>query len=62
MTVTEAAKALNVSRTVIGRQIRRGTLTATKYGRDYWILPEHLEAFRRLDRKEGRPRKAGRAA
>ncbi len=62
MTVTEAARAMNVSRTVIGRQIRRGTLLATKYGRDYWILPEDLEAFHQLNRKGGRPRKAGRAA
>ncbi len=62
MTVKEAAKAMNVSTTVIGRQIRRGKLTATKCGRDWWILPEDLEAFRRLDRGRGRPQKAGRAA
>ncbi len=63
MTVTEAAKALRLSRTVIGRQIRRGALPATKYGRDWWILPEDLEEFRRLDRGGGgRPRKGERAA
>lgn len=56
MTTDEAAAELGLSKTVVWRQIQRGTLTAKKFGRDYRIKREDFERFRTLDRNRGRPR------
>ena len=56
MRTDEVARALNVSKTVVWRQIRAKRLPATKFGRDWLVRQEDFEAFRHLERKRGRPR------
>lgn len=56
MRTDEVAAALNVSKTVVWRQIQAKRLPATKFGRDWLIRTEDFEAFRRLRREPGRPR------
>lgn len=46
MTTNEAAAALGISRHGILMAIRRGALAATKRGRDWWITPAAIEAYR----------------
>lgn len=55
MRTEEAAAELGVSKTVVWRQIQRGTLPAEKFGRDWRIRREDFERFRQLDRRRGRP-------
>ena len=57
MRTDEAAAELGVSKTVVWRQIKRGTLPAEKFGRDYRIRREDFERFRSLRRERGRPPK-----
>jgi excisionase family DNA binding protein len=56
ISVTEAAKRLNVTPTRIRAMISSGRLKATKVGNVWVISPKDLEAVK--DRKVGRPRKA----
>jgi excisionase family DNA binding protein len=57
MKTDEVAAELGVSKTVVWRQIRRGTLPAEKFGRDWLIRHEDFERFRAIPRRRGRPRK-----
>lgn len=56
MRTDDVAAELNVSKTVVFRQIKAGRLPAEKFGRDYRILREDFERFRQIDRRRGRPR------
>lgn len=58
MRTEEAASELGVSKTVVWRQIHLGRLPAEKFGRDWRIRREDFEAFRRMDRRRGRPKKS----
>jgi excisionase family DNA binding protein len=58
MRTEEAAAELGVSKTVVWRQIQRGTLPAEKFGRDWRIKREDFELFRQIRRERGRPRKS----
>jgi excisionase family DNA binding protein len=62
MRTDEVAAELDVSKTVVFRQIHAGRLPAEKFGRDWRIRREDFERFRTLDRRRGRPRKADRPA
>ncbi len=57
MRTDEVAAELNVSKTVVWRQIKRGTLPAEKFGRDWRVKREDFERFSRMKRERGRPRK-----
>lgn len=57
MRTDEVAAALEVSKTVVWRQIQAGRLPAEKFGRDWRIKREDFERFKALDRRRGRPRK-----
>jgi excisionase family DNA binding protein len=56
MTTTEAAAALQVTRRRILELIRLGTLKAEKLGRDWFVDPASVEAFKATPRHAGRPR------
>lgn len=57
MRTDEVARELNVSKTVIWRQIHANRLPAEKFGRDWLIRREDFEKFRKIKRERGRPRK-----
>jgi excisionase family DNA binding protein len=57
MRTDEVAADLEVSKTVVWRQINAGRLPAKKFGRDWRIKREDFEHFRTLRRQRGRPRK-----
>jgi excisionase family DNA binding protein len=57
MRTDEVAAELEVSKTVVWRQIQAGRLPAEKFGRDWRIRREDFEHFRALRRARGRPRK-----
>ena len=57
MRTDEAAAELGVSKTVVWRQIQAGRLPAEKFGRDWRIRREDFDAFRKVDRRRGRPSK-----
>jgi excisionase family DNA binding protein len=57
MRTDEVAAELDVSKTVVWRQITSGRLPAEKFGRDWRIKRKDFEEFRRLRRTRGRPRK-----
>ena len=59
ISVTEAAKRLNVTPTRIRAMISSKRLKATKVGNMWVISPKDLEAVK--DRKVGRPRKAAKS-
>lgn len=56
MTTKEAAELLGVSERHVRHLIETGKLSAKKYGRNYWIEPEAVEAARNRPGM-GRPRK-----
>ena len=56
MRTDEVAAEMNVSKTVVWRQIKSGRLPAEKFGRDYRIRREDFERFRAIPRTRGRPR------
>ena len=58
MRTDEVAAALNVSKTVVWRQIHAGRLPAQKFGRDWLVRQEDFEAFRQIKRERGRPRRS----
>lgn len=57
MRTDEVAAALNVSKTVVWRQIRAKRLPAQKFGRDWLVRREDFEAFSQIKRDRGRPRR-----
>ena len=58
LTTAEAASLLRVSRRRVQELIRLGTLKATKFGRDWQIDAESVEAYRQSARKPGRKKTA----
>jgi hypothetical protein len=60
LSVPDVATALQASDAYVRRLLIRGHLFGTKVGPVWAIYPEDLEAFRRLRRLPGRPRKAAR--
>ena len=57
LSVAEAAAELNASEAYIRRLLARERLYGTKVGSVWIIYPDDLEAFTRLRRPPGRPRK-----
>ncbi len=62
MVLSEAARELNMSHVSVWRHVDSGKLKARKVGPIWLIRREDLEAFKRLDRRIGRPRKPRPAA
>jgi excisionase family DNA binding protein len=56
--VAEAAAELGASEAYVRRLLLRERLYGTKLGSVWVIYPDDLEAFKRLRRPPGRPRKA----
>jgi excisionase family DNA binding protein len=61
LSVPEVATALQASAAYVRRLLIRGQLFGTKVGPVWAVYPEDLEAFLRLRRPPGRPRKAVRS-
>jgi len=57
LTVPQAAKRLGLHRSRVWLLIREGRLRARETVRGYRLDPRDVEAFARLDRRPGRPRK-----
>jgi len=55
--VAEAAATLNASDAYVRRLLASSRLVGTKVGFVWAIFPDDLEAFRRVRRPPGRPRK-----
>jgi excisionase family DNA binding protein len=47
MTLKEAAASLGLSPDSLRSQIRNDRLKATRRGRDWWVTPSAVEAYRR---------------
>ena len=58
MSVAEAAAELDASEAYVRRLLLRQRLYGTKLGFVWAIYPDDLEAFKRMRRPPGRPRKA----
>jgi excisionase family DNA binding protein len=58
MSVAEAAAELNASEAYVRRLLLRQRLYGTKLGFVWAIYPDDVEAFKRMRRPPGRPRKA----
>jgi excisionase family DNA binding protein len=58
LSVPEVATALQASDAYVRRLLSRGQLFGTKVGPVWAVYPDDLEAFQRLRRLPGRPRKA----
>jgi len=61
MTLKEAADKLGIAPGTLRMQIHNGALRSHLRGRDHWITPGQLEAYRRDhlgQRKGGRPKRA----
>jgi excisionase family DNA binding protein len=56
LTTTEAAAVLAVQPATVKQYIRRGLLSATKRGRDWFIPAAEVERFARERRKPGKPK------
>ena len=58
LSVAQAAAELNASEAYVRRLLLRQRLYGTKVGFVWAIYPDDLEAFKRMRRAPGRPRKA----
>ena len=59
MTIVEAAEKLGMSPVSVRSQVQRGSLKATKHGRDWWITEGEVARYLRDKRgKIGRPKGA----
>lgn len=56
MTLTEAAKLLNLSPVTLRVQIGRKKLHADKHGRDYWVTPAEVERYRAASKGKHQPK------
>ncbi len=52
-----AAKELGMSHTTLWRLVKAGKVTSVKVGNSYGIYRDDLDAFRKIERPIGRPRK-----
>jgi excisionase family DNA binding protein len=57
LTIPEAADEIGISRVVLWRLVRKGTLPSIPAGRFRLIDADDLAAFAAKDRKPGRPRR-----
>lgn len=57
MTTAEAANRLGLKARSVVQLIKRGLITATKHGRDYWIEDTEIERYERERRPAYRPSK-----
>lgn len=51
MTLIEAAELLGTSPDNLRGAIKRGSLKATKHGRDWWVEPAEVERYRLENRR-----------
>jgi excisionase family DNA binding protein len=51
MTLTEAATVLGITPDNLRGAIKRGSLQATKHGRDWWVEPAEVERYKRENRR-----------
>jgi excisionase family DNA binding protein len=51
VTLIEAAAKLGTSAAVLRQAIARGSLAATKHGRDWWVEPAEVERYGRENRR-----------
>lgn len=51
MTLVEAAAILRTSPDNLRGAIKRGSLKATKHGRDWWVDPKEVERYRKENRR-----------
>lgn len=56
MTLNEAAAILGTSPDNLRGAIKRGSLKATKHGRDWWVEPKEVERYRADNLRGKRPR------
>jgi excisionase family DNA binding protein len=57
LSVAEAAAELNASKAYVRRLLARQRLYGTKVGSVWAVYPDDLEAFKRMRRPPGRPRR-----
>ena len=57
MTLKEAAEQLGVTPDNLRGAIARGSLKASKHGRDWWVEPREVERYRKDNRREGYTRR-----
>lgn len=53
MTLNEAAAILGTSPDNLRGAIKRGSLKATKHGRDWWVERSEVERYQRENRRGG---------
>lgn len=58
MTTSEAADRLGIKARSVAILIKRGLITATKHGRDYWIEDAEVARYAAERRPAQRPKKA----
>jgi excisionase family DNA binding protein len=58
LTLAQAAKRLGITPQTLGRYLKQGRLTATKPGREWLLLEQQVEDFRKKPRPKGRPKGA----
>jgi excisionase family DNA binding protein len=56
LTLPSAARELGISHVTLYRLVKAGRIPSTRVGAYHLIRRTDLEAFRRLDRKAGRPK------
>lgn len=54
VTLTEAAALLGVTPDNLRGAIRRGSLRASKHGRDWWVEPAEVERYRTENRRSAK--------
>lgn len=57
LTTTEAAALLGLKLAMVRRHCQSGRIAATKYGRDWLITPDAIDAYQATRRSAGRPKK-----
>ncbi len=57
MTTSEAADRLGIKARSVVQFIKRGLITATKRGRDYWIEADEVARYAAERRAQHRPKK-----
>jgi excisionase family DNA binding protein len=62
LTVAEAAAILGIETSSVRHAIRSGRLAARKIGRDWWLRPEDVQAYKANRRNSGRPFRRSAAA
>lgn len=62
LTVAEAAATLGIAPSSVRHAIRAGRLEARKAGRDWWLRPADVLAYKANRRNSGRPFKRSAAA